>query len=115
VEKHINSKHPEKVDQIKETTAFYNNYVCDPNHLTPQLNHHKTNVNTATMTMNPAMAMGMVNGPAGANLPMNRSNPVYPFVVYRPLNPVNGPAPPNMVMHPPQAFNRPPPSSSTAR
>ncbi|KAI8333657.1 hypothetical protein BC941DRAFT_380142 [Chlamydoabsidia padenii] len=114
VEKHINSKHSEKIDDIKQRTTYYNNYVCDPNHLTPQQNHHKLNMNTA-MAMNPNMAMNGM-GMGAANLSMNRSaNPSYPFVVYRPLT-TNGSAPPNMVMHPanPQAFNRPPPSSTAS-
>ncbi|KAI9319051.1 hypothetical protein BX666DRAFT_2025391 [Dichotomocladium elegans] len=39
VEKHIIAKHPEEINAIKEETKYYNNYVCDPNHLVPIIAH----------------------------------------------------------------------------
>ncbi|KAI9006558.1 arsenite-resistance protein 2-domain-containing protein [Phycomyces nitens] len=38
VEKHIFSKHPEEIEQIKEEVNYFNNYVCDPNHMLPVTN-----------------------------------------------------------------------------
>ncbi|KAJ2959987.1 hypothetical protein NQZ79_g4545 [Umbelopsis isabellina] len=35
VEKHINSKHAEEIESIKNEVEFFNNYVLDPNHLVP--------------------------------------------------------------------------------
>ncbi|KAI9499201.1 hypothetical protein BDB00DRAFT_866685 [Zychaea mexicana] len=55
VEKHIFSKHPEEIDAIKEEVEFYNNYICDPNHLVPVNN---PNANAGNMPMG-AMGNGM--------------------------------------------------------
>ncbi|RUP43194.1 hypothetical protein BC936DRAFT_137496 [Jimgerdemannia flammicorona] len=35
VEKHIRHKHPEKFEKLEEDVLYFNNYVCDPNHLLP--------------------------------------------------------------------------------
>ncbi|KAI8342425.1 arsenite-resistance protein 2-domain-containing protein [Chlamydoabsidia padenii] len=35
VEKHITTKHGDEIQRIKDEVVFYNNYVCDPNHLLP--------------------------------------------------------------------------------
>lgn len=50
VEKHILAKHPEEIDRIKTEVEYYNNYICDPNHLTPN-NSNSMNNNP----MNPSM------------------------------------------------------------
>ncbi|KAI9278683.1 hypothetical protein BDA99DRAFT_13548 [Phascolomyces articulosus] len=55
VEKHIFSKHPEEIDAIKEDVDFYNNYVCDPNHL---IQANNPNSNSGNMPMG-AMGNGM--------------------------------------------------------
>ncbi|GAA5807692.1 hypothetical protein MFLAVUS_001066 [Mucor flavus] len=66
VEKHILSKHPEEIDRIKAEVEYFNNYVCDPNHLIPSPN--------TTQMMNPMpnnIPFGqqpqpfMMNGPGG--------------------------------------------------
>jgi hypothetical protein len=48
VEKHILSKHPEEAERIKSEVEYYNNYVCDPNHIIPSTVNH----NTQMMPMN---------------------------------------------------------------
>ncbi|KAI9303394.1 hypothetical protein BJ944DRAFT_232205 [Cunninghamella echinulata] len=45
VEKHILSKHNEEIQRIKDEATFYNNYVCDPNHLLPTPNANSNNNN----------------------------------------------------------------------
>lgn len=48
VEKHILSKHPEETERIKGEVEYYNNYVCDPNHIVPTTNPpHMMNPMTA--------------------------------------------------------------------
>lgn len=53
VEKHIHAKHTEEVDKIKEEVEYYNNYVCDPNHLVPA-NAGATNNNSGMAMANMA-------------------------------------------------------------
>ncbi|KAI8642566.1 hypothetical protein BD408DRAFT_416434 [Parasitella parasitica] len=54
VEKHILSKHPEEAERIKSEVEYYNNYVCDPNHIIPSTVNH----NTQMMPMNMPFASG---------------------------------------------------------
>lgn len=61
VEKHIMTKHGEEVQRIKDEVTFYNNYVCDPNHLLPA----SANNNTAAATSNGAT---MNTGPGNATI-----------------------------------------------
>ncbi|CAO0798763.1 unnamed protein product [Mucor circinelloides] len=55
VEKHILSKHPEEVERIKSEVEYYNNYVCDPNHIIPSTVNHN---NTQMMPMNMPFGAG---------------------------------------------------------
>jgi hypothetical protein len=64
VEKHILSKHPEEIDRIRGEVEYFNNYVCDPNHLIPSAN-----------------APHMVNNMAG-NMPFGQQP--QPFMMARP-------------------------------
>ncbi|CAO3630533.1 unnamed protein product [Mucor hiemalis] len=70
VEKHILSKHPEEIERIKGEVEYYNNYVCDPNHLIPSTN--------APNMMNP-----MANNMAFGHQPQ-------PFMMARPPMPMPG-------------------------
>ncbi|KAI8081664.1 uncharacterized protein BX664DRAFT_366899 [Halteromyces radiatus] len=70
-EKHITSKHPEHINRIKEQTTFYNNYICDPNHLTPQTNHVRNNTNLMNNVIG-TMTMTSTNL-GGSPVPMVRS------------------------------------------
>ncbi|OAD05251.1 C2H2-type zinc finger transcription factor [Mucor lusitanicus CBS 277.49] len=58
VEKHILSKHPEEIERIKAEVEYYNNYVCDPNHIIPSTVNHNNNNNTQMMPMNMPFAGG---------------------------------------------------------
>ncbi|CAO3618175.1 unnamed protein product [Cunninghamella echinulata] len=69
VEKHINTKHSELIDKIKETVTYFNNYICDPNHLTPQTNQAK-NINSSNMMI--------------STIP--RATPAHPFIMFSPHN-----------------------------
>ena len=75
VEKHIFSKHPEEIDVIKEEVDYYNNYVCDPNHLIQANNPNANNLGNMPMGMGNGMPMampfmmGMNNGPGGGMRP----------------------------------------------
>jgi hypothetical protein len=42
VEKHIMSKHPEDIERIRADAEYFNNYVCDPNHLVPNTPQNTT-------------------------------------------------------------------------
>lgn len=56
VEKHIFAKHKEEIDKIKEETEFFNNYICDPNHLVGSVT---ANANAVGMVMPNMGAMPM--------------------------------------------------------
>ncbi|CAO3625994.1 unnamed protein product [Cunninghamella blakesleeana] len=110
VEKHINSKHTEFTDKIKENTTYFNNYICDPNHLTPQANPSK-NINNNT---NPNMMMPTMP-PRGAPSHHHPHHPHHPpFVMFSPHGNVAPMIPANMIptgMNMIPGFNRIPPSN----
>ncbi|KAI8070761.1 arsenite-resistance protein 2-domain-containing protein [Gongronella butleri] len=64
VEKHIHSKHPEVIKQMKNELAFYNNYVCDPNHLLPM--QPPQNDRNAASSSSSSMASSMASSAAAA-------------------------------------------------
>ncbi|KAL9558617.1 hypothetical protein MBANPS3_000826 [Mucor bainieri] len=60
VEKHILSKHPEEIERIKSEVEYYNNYVCDPNHIIPStVNHNNNNNNNMNNNTTQMMPMNM--------------------------------------------------------
>lgn len=58
VEKHIFAKHKEETDKIKEETEFFNNYICDPNHLVSSITGGSNAVGMVMPSMG-AMPIGM--------------------------------------------------------
>ncbi|KAI8380887.1 uncharacterized protein BYT42DRAFT_284922 [Radiomyces spectabilis] len=84
VEKHIITKHPEEIARLREEVDYFNNYVRDPNHLTP----------AANLQSNMNMAMGAAN--MGANIPF--AGPPSAFMVPA-MNGGGRMAPPGMAMH----------------
>lgn len=78
VEKHILSKHPEEIERIKGEVEYYNNYVCDPNHLIPSPNtNHLMNPLPNNMSFGQqAQPFMMAPGPGG---PGNMRPPSLPM------------------------------------
>lgn len=67
VEKHILSKHPEEIERIKAEVEYYNNYVCDPNHLIPSPNTSQMMMPN-NMGFNQQQPPFMMAGPNGGNM-----------------------------------------------
>ncbi|ORZ08708.1 arsenite-resistance protein 2-domain-containing protein [Absidia repens] len=64
VEKHIISKHGDEIQRIKDDVMYYNNYVCDPNHLvmaTSNINGNNNSGNSNHNIMNGGGTMGNAN------------------------------------------------------
>ncbi|KAI8983500.1 hypothetical protein BDB01DRAFT_791017 [Pilobolus umbonatus] len=70
VEKHIVTKHAEEIERIKLEVEYYNNYVCDPNHLLPNTN----NPNHAIIS--PINAVPFSNQPQPFMMANNIRNPI---------------------------------------
>ncbi|KAI8987865.1 arsenite-resistance protein 2-domain-containing protein, partial [Mycotypha africana] len=74
VEKHILSKHPEETDKIKQEVDYYNNYVCDPNHIVPPSNNNNANGPGGAANGNPAAAAAMM----GMGMPFGQPFMMHP-------------------------------------
>lgn len=70
VEKHILSKHPEEIERIRTEAEYFNNYVCDPNHL---LTTSNSTMNTmgpgAPFAQQPPFMMGNPRNMPGMHVP----------------------------------------------
>lgn len=77
VEKHIRHKHPDAIEKLEEETNFFNNYVCDPNHLLPTTPPNPSSVAAHNAVMQaqqtmvnplPILPGSIINGPTGATV-----------------------------------------------
>ncbi|KAL0082359.1 C2H2-type zinc finger transcription factor [Phycomyces blakesleeanus] len=101
VEKHIFSKHPEEIEQIKEEVNYFNNYVCDPNHMLPVANsvpgptpNKQHNVQYIPTPNGASGGGGGAGGAGGAGVGGGAGGPSSPFM----MNTMNGMRAPHGMM-----------------